>query len=307
MNATALADALGRAIIGRDRFSELIGDAVAGELGFATGKAGNAERRFLRYPIDLGQDPDPMRQRVLTLALAHEGLRHAGIFPNDRAFLTRFASSFAESVGELDVLGVFDADIRTLRQILDHYGFAGELISWRDQEPDRSSPADDDQCWLRHLAGRRVLLVSPFAEVLRERANRETFEAVWSKTGKRWFEPRSVDAVEFPYGFSPSTWKEYPDALALREEIASRIDRHDYDVAIISAGGLGMPIAAHVKRRGRVGISLGGHLQIVFGVYGKRWIDRHTWRERYFNDAWIRVPQRYRPDARVDVTAEDYW
>jgi hypothetical protein len=27
-------------------------------------------------------------------------------------------------------------------------------------------------------------------------------EALWSRSGKRWFEPAAVEAVEFPYGFA---------------------------------------------------------------------------------------------------------
>jgi hypothetical protein len=66
---------------------------------------------------------------------------------------------------------------------------------------------------------------------------------------------------------------------------------------LIAAGGLGIPLASQVKRMGRTAISLGGHLQVLFGVMGRRWRDRKNWNQNYFNDAWIPMPGHYRPVA----------
>ena len=63
-------------------------------------------------------------------------------------------------------------------------------------------------------------------------------------------------------------------------------------------------LAAAVKRLGRVGVSLGGHLQIVFGVAGERWLEREDWRRLYINESWTRIPDRYVPAGR---TGENYW
>ena len=176
-----------------------------------------------------------------------------------------------------------------------------------DAEPDRSIPDRPEHCFLPALQGRRVLIVCPFAQLLAERAERATFEAVWARTGKRWLEPATVDALEFPYGFEPETERVFGNIDALLQHICDRIDARDFDVALIGAAGLAMPVAAHVKRRGRVAIDLGGHLQVLFGVKGKRWRNDPEWAERYFNDAWIEMPKRYRP-TRADVCdCGAYW
>jgi hypothetical protein len=60
-----------------------------------------------------------------------------------------------------------------------------------------------------------------------------------------------------------------------------------------------------VKARGKAAIALGGHLQVLFGVGGRRWWERPDWQRDYINDAWIEVPDRYKPDRRE--TDEDYW
>jgi hypothetical protein len=150
-----------------------------------------------------------------------------------------------------------------------------------------------------------VLLVSPFASLLRERANRATFEAVWANIGKPWFEPATVEAVELPYGFSPSTWKRYPDALALLEEVLEKIDAVTYDIALIATGGIAIPIAAALKARGKVALSLGGHLQVLFGVSGARWRGDPFWSANYFNEAWIDMPDEHKPGE--GESDENYW
>ena len=92
--------------------------------------------------------------------------------------------------------------------------------------------------------------------------------------------------------------------MNLLEEIRARIAPHDHDVALIAAGGLGALLAVDAKDAGRVGISLGGHLQVVFGVVGERWLEDEGWRRDYINESWVRVPARYAPLGR---NGANYW
>jgi hypothetical protein len=190
-------------------------------------------------------------------------------------------------------------------EIVRVHGVPGKLIHFVDQEPDRSSPDEPTRCYLPSLRGQRLLLVSSHARLLCERANRETFEAVWVKTGKKWFDPRQVEAVEFPYGFSRRTQDRYLSSLALFADITAEIARREFDVALIAAGGLGIPLASFVKSLGKVAVSLGGHLQVLFGVLGDRWRRQATWQEQYVNSAWIDFPPEYRLEP--GESHENYW
>ncbi len=286
----------------RDAFADAVGRAVDERAGFAAGKLGGTEQNWMMLPV-VAREGDSRRAHAFAVATAHRGLRHAGVFPADAAFAHDFAARFADAVRRFDSLGVTD-DVPSIDRIVVHHGL-DHPVHFSAHEPDRSSPADDASCWLHHLRGRRVLIVCPFADLLAERATRETFEAVWAKTGKRWFEPASVSGIELPYGFEPATQRRFDTCLDLLDDVCARIDATDYDVALIAVGGLGALIAAHVKARGRVGISLGGHLQALFGVLGERWRKREEWQRSYINDAWIDMPARYRPDS--SLTDEDYW
>jgi hypothetical protein len=290
----------------KQQFIADIGAAVATRTGFAAGKIGFTEQHLLYYVPFLAGTKDRRKVRAYEVVLWRHFEQQAGIFPSTREFAREFVAQYGRDVQTLDCLGVYRTALEPL--IIAHYDLRCRFVGHLDMEPDRSPVADDSHCYLPHLRGRRVLLVAPFAELLRERANRHTFEQVWSRIDKRWFEPASVAAVEFPYALETATHARFPTVLDLRDEIAARIDQVDFDVALIAAGGLGIPLAAHVKRAGRIGISLGGHLQVLFGVLGERWRNRNSWRRRYFNDAWIDMPERYRPPGWRQLTdGGAYW
>jgi hypothetical protein len=292
-------------LIDRDAFCDAIGDAVLHGTGYAAGKLGVSERAWLSYPIVRARAPTRLQLRAFEQSLRIKATFQSGVFPADPGFYADFAAFYADRLRDVDCIGLdLDATGPSL-DILRFHSIAADLLRYTDQEPDRSSPAADERCYLPHFAGRRVLLVCPFAEALRARATKETFEAVWAKTGKRWFAPAAVEAVEFPYGFARETQERYGTCLDLLGEIESRIDGHDFDVALIAAGALGVPVASHVRAHAKVGLSLGGALQALFGVIGDRWRASETWQQRYINPAWIDVPPKYRP--RPGETIEDYW
>jgi hypothetical protein len=295
-------------LISRAGFAEAIGRAVRERAGYAAGKLGVTERAMLQYPLVVERGASRMQLIAFEQSLRYKASGLAGVFPAEAGFYLRYAQLYADCVRRLDCVGVDPAALEATEQILRHHRIDGALIEYVDQEPDRSIPADDRLCYLPYFAGKRLLLVCPFADLLRERATRETFEAVWAKTGKRWFEPASVEAVEFPYGFARSTQERYSTCIDLLDEVAGRMRAHDYDVALIAAGGaLGIPLAAAARAEGRVGICLGGHLQALFGVLGDRWRGSDEWRRLYLNDAWVDMPERYRPAPDEAPRGDRYW
>jgi hypothetical protein len=290
----------------RARFLSALGVACDQRRPFAAGKLGVTERSILSYPLVLEQQPDDRSRRAFELLMRYRALRAAGIFPAEKAFHREWAPFYASQVAALDSIGFELSRRAETALLLSRHGIDNDrLIEHKHQQPDRSTPSEPEHCYLQFLAGRDVLLVCPFAEFLAQRADRDTFERVWAKTGKRWFGPRTVQALELPYGFAPETQARYRSSLELLEELQGTIAARRFDVALIAAGGLGIPLAAFVRSRGLIGLSLGGHLQVLFGVLGERWRSREHWQERYFNDAWVALPDRYVPPA--GQTTEDYW
>jgi hypothetical protein len=265
-----------------------------------------SQKHWMYYPLLRSRGAaNPKVYRLFERRLIQHGLKHEGVFPADPAFYLRFNDWYAESVRRLDCVGLYlnTWDTALEEPIVEFYRPGGKLAHYVALHPDRDVPARDETCYLPAFAGKSVLIVCPFAGILAERATRSTFEGVWSKIGKRWFEPAEVAPLEIPYGFAASAHARYPTVLEMHEEVADEMARRSFDVALIGAGGLGVPLAVHAKDLGRVGLDLGGHLQILFGVLGRKWRGLDEWREAYFNDDWIDMPDRYRP-VETDVCPE---
>jgi hypothetical protein len=322
-------------MISRKEFIEDLRNAIENKRGYAAGKIGYSEQHWMYYEILLGKEKDPGRVREFEKMLLHHGFNQEGIFPPSPEFYLEFNKTYIQHVRNIDCLGICYRPWE--REIIGHYRLSNKLIYYPCHEPfvtfghrleyfrpeDRSDnpywSADDscylfepkeDNCYLEFFAGKKILLICPFAGFLKKRANQQTFEAVWSKTGRKWFYPESVEAIEFPYGFESETQREFGTALRLYERITAKIEEKEFDVALIAAAGLAIPIASHVKDRGKVAIELGGHLQILFGVLGKRWLGHkffRFWNERYYNEHWINMPFEYRPNATGVCDGGAYW
>jgi hypothetical protein len=296
---------LGRPMLDRAGFVQAVTDAAAAGSPYAAGKIGHTEQALLHYPLVMERETDPRRIRAFEVSVVSRASRLGGVFPADREFVGEFSLRLASDLRKLDCLGLFDPMWASELELLRGHRYEGEVVHYLDQEPDRGIPADDRLCYLPAFRDRRILLVCASAELLRDRANGETYEAVWSKIGKRWFEPASVEALPIPYSYDPDSVGSNETALDRLEEISQSIASKEFDVALIAAGSLGIPIAAAVKRLGRIGISLGGHLQVLFGVHGERWLAQPDWHRDYFNDAWIRMPPEYVPEAQAPEV--NYW
>ena len=126
----------------------------------------------------------------------------------------------------------------------------------------------------------------------------------------RWFFPRNIEVIEIPYSFknSEKTLRDYVDSIDLYDYICNQISKKEFDIALIGAGALALPIVSHVKNIGKIAISLGGHLQVLFGVKGARWRNDEYWKNNYFNEYWIDMPDIYHPADKDNLTDTGaYW
>ena len=295
-------------LIQKQEFIADLRDALGAKRGYAAGKLGASQKFWMYYGLLARQGPGAGKLlKFYQKALLFHTYQQCGVFPPNAEFCLSFNAQFVEAVRELDCLGLFLDQVEIEKRLIRGYELPGKLTYFTNQEPDRSVPNRQEDCYLPLFRGKKILLICPFAEFLRERARPEVFESVWAKTGKPWFYPEKVEALEFPYGFSRQAQERYATALDLLAELQTKVQSYDFDLALIGAAGLAIPLAAFIKSLGRVAIDLGGHLQILFGVHGKRWREQAEWRETYFNDAWTALPRCYWPE-RDDVCDQGaYW
>ena len=140
--------------------------------------------------------------------------------------------------------------------------------------------------WTRYLKGKKVLVVHPFEETIKQQyAKRKLLfddENILPD-----FELKTLKAVQTIAG-NESQFKDWFEALAYMENEISKID---FDVCIIGCGAYGLPLAAYVKRMGKQAIHTAGGTQLLFGILGKRWTEQYKEKKVWY----------YRPDANIDI------
>ena len=293
------------ASITKHEFIDDIGNAIAAHRGYAAAKIGISQKHWMYYEVLLSKEWDPAEITQYEKELKFHASKQEGIFPASFDFYLEFNRFYMNHVKNLNCLGLFYEPPSMELELIRHYQLKNKFIYFISQEPGRT----DEECYLPYFKDKKVLLICPFADLLKNRATQEIFEGVWSKFGKKWFYPQQVDAVEFPYGFAKDTQQKYATVMDLFDFIMGKINQKDFDVALIAAGGLSIPIASTIKNMGKVGIDLGGHLQFIFGVIGQRWRDQENCKRNYFNDYWIDMPAQYKPKETdvCDMPDAGYW
>ena len=109
----------------------------------------------------------------------------------------------------------------------------------------------------------------------------------------------------------------FRDWFEALDYMKTEIDKIDYDICLIGAGAYGFPLAAHVKRRGKKALHLGGALQLLFGIIGSRWEDSNYGVKKWgipkgkyanlINEHWVRPDEDEKPKNAMAVEGECYW
>lgn len=291
-------------LITRKHYLHDLKSAILNNIPYAMGKQGT-ELLFLYYKpfrvqakkCDIEKYEENMSKKIV---------KQIGIYPADSNFIMEKLIPFY--VAHMKNINCLGSTYYTNEELVfNYYKVQNNLIHYTKQEPDKSIPYREVNCFFPYFKNKRLLIVCPFSQVLKERATKEIYEAVWKKIGRKWFYPASVESVEFPYGFDERTWSKFPTVIDLFNYISSEMNKKVYDIALIAAGGLGVPLASFAKEQSKIGLDLGGSLQIMFGVLGGRWRNLENWKKLYFNDAWIDMPEKYHPEQKDICDGGAYW
>ena len=158
--------------------------AIEEKSGFAMGKLGFSEQYILGYLPFLKSNPSKVQIRSYEALLRYHCEVQFGVFPTTPEFLQEFAAFYSLSVESIDILGLFQAEQE--RKLISQNGITAKLIYYQDTEPDRSIPDNISNCYLPLFANKRILYISPFADLLKERSQKDIFESVWKNTEKKY-------------------------------------------------------------------------------------------------------------------------
>lgn len=217
---------------------------------------------------------------------------NAGFFHKDRESFERFTDLMIEDMKQIDVLLSWRHEELRVRKYFPN----AVAVPLATAEPFRS-----ENPWSSVLAGKKVLVVHPFEESIKKQYEKRKL-LFKNPSVLPDFELKIVKAVQSAAD-TPSGFSSWFEAL---DHMKKKIDKHDYDIALIAAGAYGFPLAAHVKRSGKKAFHIGGGLQLIFGIRGTRWDNIPQYRD-IFNEHWIRPSATETPPKSDLVENSTYW
>lgn len=227
----------------------------------------------------------------------------SGFFPPTQENIERFCEMMLVDIEEIDILGSWLADEN---QFNNH---TTQSVHLRLLEPFWSNIP-----WTRALKGKRILIVHPFAKSILTQYENRGFLFAENEMLPTFKSIRVIQAVQSLGGENGAKFRDWFEAL---EAMKNQINEEDFDICLIGAGAYGLPLAAHVKRMGKKAVHLGGALQLLFGIKGKRWEDPNygvkEWgipKDSYtslINEYWVRPTKDETPDTATNVEGACYW
>ena len=235
--------------------------------------------------------------------------RNAGIFPKKAESIASWVIEYTNAIEAADVMaaGWYKPLAAAEWKLLDMLNATSQRIPLRSLEPYYCKGIDQ---WTRALEGQKVCIVSSFAETMQKQMGRTL--AIWREKAcsllpdsvqwsfvRSYYSPVLAKGLcEWPEGIL--SWK---DAVDYLEE---EIEKTGARIVLLGCGGLAMPLAYRLKKKGIIAIVLGGSIQVLFGIKGKRWMN-HPVISGFWNDAWRSPSGTEIPGAATEIEGGCYW
>lgn len=170
---------------------------------------------------------------------------------------------------------------------------------------------DPEHQWTRLLESHSVAVVTSFTKTAKEQVKKGSKE-IW---GSRGVLPENVNWHWVQTGYSKSIAKgcrhvEWPSSIhnwsQAADYVVAEVMKSGARFALIGCGGLGMPIAKMLKDRGVIAVVMGGAIQVLFGIKGRRWAN-HPIISKFWNDHWVWPSKEEIPGAAHMIEGGCYW
>lgn len=229
----------------------------------------------------------------------------SGFFPNDQKQGYYFLEIMKNSLSEMDVLVPF-------YQLYENY-FINKYTSKNlivSEDTNLFYMFHEKTPWTAALKGKKVLVISPFSlSVEHQYKNREMlFRGTDILPEFQLLTYQSLLTIGDLKDDRFTTWFE---AL---EFMKNEILDMDFDIALLGCGAYGFPLAAEIKKAGKQAVHMGGVLQLLFGIMGKRWDGTRNGGEvkimecvaDYYNEYWT-YPLEEKPKDAEKIEYGPYW
>ena len=220
----------------------------------------------------------------------------SGFFPIDTLLVEKYCKLVLSDVPEVNILGTWKADENLCED---------ELQNTVKIDFEYLEPFFSNNPWTKALEGKKVLVIHPFQNSIESQYKKH--KLLFKNNLLPKFELKTIKAVQ-TVANEKSEFENWFEAL---DFMKNQMNKIDYDIALIGCGAYGFNLAAHAKRMGKKGFHLGGVLQMLFGIIGKRWESPNQFNGLYlklFNEHWARPVKEERPkQAHLIENNVSYW
>lgn len=201
---------------------------------------------------------------------------HDGIYSKNDRELILYCNLYIQSIINMDLFACFSTLYNnTQNYIINHYNISkNSIIHNRSLEPFYQLQ-ENIKPWSHYLLGKKVLVINPFVESFKKQLN----------AGFTIFKDKRIflQGQEFVFYKSFQTiagnhihnnWYETFTIMC------KDIEKIEFDIALLGCGGYGLPLSNYIKTKlNKSAIYIGGGLQLLFGVMGKRWENNPFWKK----------------------------
>lgn len=297
---------LGKTIMTAERSNEMIARTVSGKKPAMISRFGTPESKALLNYLQIKATSNPSLVKKVNALFkgnidywfpdVRDDLRNlVGVFPVTDTMLWEFCEYYTQEIKNIDAIGVWGF-VPGENYLISKY--CPNALAY---DPIALEPYFFQNPWSASLAGKKVLVIHPFEETIISQYSRR--EEIFPGTDiLPPFELKTIKAVQSIAGNTPG-YDNWFDAL---QAMKDQVDQTDFDIAIIGAGSYGLPLSSYVKSIGKVAIHIGGAVQILFGIKGKRW-DDHPEVSKLYNENWVRPSKAEVVPRAAVVEGGCYW
>jgi hypothetical protein len=272
--------------------SDIITEELLKDKPSMIARLGSTELQAIEHYIN-SQKPIIKYFEKLKSGYIHEKMSVlSGFYPSNAANIARFSKMMIQDAQEVDILGSWRKEERLLKENLKN----AVKVRLKDLEPYYHIDP-----WTKVLEGKTILVIHPFDKSIRmQYSKRELLFKNASILPE--FKLKTIKAIQSIANNIP----EFKDWFEALESMKKQISETEFDIAIIGSGAYGFPLAAFIKRMGKKAIHLGGAVQILFGIRGKRW-EEHEYISKLMNENWKRPEESEIPQNSTKVDGGSYW
>jgi len=206
--------------------------------------------------------------------------------------------SYAQHVKE----GIINSNMMIYWESLKEQYISSNLIKKNILSSNRAvEPFYFQNPWSQYLEGKKVLVIHPFTDSI-EKQYKLRDKLFQNKKILPLFDLKTYKSIQTSTNITKphNTWEESLNKMK------NDITEIDFDIALIGCGCYDIPLSTHIKKLNKQSIIVGGGLQILFGIKGKRW-DEHNYVSKLYNEYWIRPSTDEKPKGFSSVENGCYW